>query len=250
MSTRTDHILPEDSAVPTANERFKRRARAWTWGGISLSVLLHFLILAFGPVFTTDDADSIAEGSRMEALEVLALYVEPPEPDPVRPLPPPVPSEPPEPPAPPPPPRAPEAPELQAIVWISAEDLIEEARVERPRFEAPAADPEAAKLARFRPFMPNMVKPELRNRREVRRALERRWSRAMQAAGIQGRVVLLLWIDEDGAVQKCEVELSSGSDALDDAAVAATGVMAFRPALNMGEPVAVIASMPVSFDIE
>src|SRR5690606_2621010 len=92
-------------------------------------------------------------------------------------------------------------------------------------------------------------KPELMNRREVTRALERRYPAALRGGNVEGAVVVVFWIDEKGAVQRYEIRKSSGSAALDAAGEEVIEIMEFRPAVDRGEPVKVIVALPIRFQL-
>jgi protein TonB len=70
-----------------------------------------------------------------------------------------------------------------------------------------------------------------------------------RAHGWEGRVVLLLTIDERGRVTSVEVAESSGRSALDDAARDAAAAWTLSPALRDGEPVAGTLRVPVRFEL-
>lgn len=96
-------------------------------------------------------------------------------------------------------------------------------------------------------FTPYTVAPELRNRDEVSRALEREYPSLLRDAGIGGRVVVWLFIDEEGAVQNTRVNEPSGHTSLDEAALRVANVMQFSPAMNRDKKVPVWVSLPITF---
>lgn len=65
-----------------------------------------------------------------------------------------------------------------------------------------------------------------------------------------GRVVLRLYINEFGRVDRVETQTSSGISSLDVAATAAAKKSTFRPAVREGSPVKSKASVPFSFQIK
>ncbi len=125
-----------------------------------------------------------------------------------------------------------------------------------PRVEAAPAPP-AARAGTAVPageravegprFTPYDVKPELVDGQRVAQALAERYPPMLRAAGIGGTVVLWVFIDADGVVTDTRVAQSSGHDQLDEAARVAMSDMAFTPARNRGEPVAVWTQVPVTF---
>src|SRR5690625_7572247 len=83
-----------------------------------------------------------------------------------------------------------------------------------------------------------MQKPELVNRSEVKRVLRREYPRALQRRGVEGSVVVLFWIDEEGEVEKYELRVSSGNEELDAAAERVITKMEFRQGIEKGGGVA------------
>ena len=71
-----------------------------------------------------------------------------------------------------------------------------------------------------------------------------------KAKGIQGKVIISLRVETDGTVSKPKVAKSSGSDLLDQAALAAADKFRFKPALRDGKPVAVWVSFAVNFVLD
>lgn len=72
---------------------------------------------------------------------------------------------------------------------------------------------------------------------------------ALYARGIEGKVVLQLYVDEQGKLRtdSTRVSESSGYPAFDSAALAAVPSFKFAPALRNGTPVAALFLQPVHF---
>ncbi len=72
---------------------------------------------------------------------------------------------------------------------------------------------------------------------------------ALFAAGVEGTVVLRLFVDEAGSVVSDSTEIAEGSGypALDSAALAGVPELRFAPALRDGVPVATVVLQPVQF---
>jgi TonB family protein len=102
--------------------------------------------------------------------------------------------------------------------------------------------------ASYHAFSPLMVRPEIHNRREIKRFLDQRYAPVLRATGATGVVQVLFWIDESGIAQRAKVAVSSGSDVLDRLAMEVGQIAQFRPALRLGEPVRVQVVMPVRFE--
>jgi protein TonB len=91
------------------------------------------------------------------------------------------------------------------------------------------------------------VRPDLKNREEVQRALVREYPPLLRDAGIGGTVEIWFQIDEEGVVRRTQVKVSSGHPALDEAALVVAGVAEFTPALNRDKRVPVWISLPITF---
>jgi protein TonB len=96
-------------------------------------------------------------------------------------------------------------------------------------------------------FTPVTVRPELKNREEVARALERLYPPLLRDAGVGGTAVVWCLIDEEGRVIKTQLKVPSGHDALDRAALEVGNLMRFTPALNRDQRVKVWIQLPIVF---
>lgn len=96
-------------------------------------------------------------------------------------------------------------------------------------------------------FTPYTVAPELKNREEVGRALVRYYPPLLRDAGIGGTVLVWFFIDEEGRVQKTQIQKSSGQQSLDQAALRVADLMRFTPALNRDQKVKVWVALPIVF---
>ncbi|UCH11228.1 MAG: energy transducer TonB [Fidelibacterota bacterium] len=65
--------------------------------------------------------------------------------------------------------------------------------------------------------------------------------------GLEGKVVLLIRIENDGSVSEARVEETSRHDILNEAALTMARILRFTPALVSGEPKALWMKMPVVF---
>jgi TonB family protein len=72
---------------------------------------------------------------------------------------------------------------------------------------------------------------------------------ALYAQGIEGRVLLKLWADSTGALDRDSIKVaeSSGYPAFDSAAVAAAPKLRFAPGMRNGVPVAMSFTQPIEF---
>lgn len=96
-------------------------------------------------------------------------------------------------------------------------------------------------------FTPYTVAPDLKNRDAVSRALVKFYPPLLRDSGIGGTVLVWFFIDEQGRVQKTDINKSSGQKALDDAALKVADVMQFTPALNRDQKVKVWVAIPIVF---
>jgi protein TonB len=92
--------------------------------------------------------------------------------------------------------------------------------------------------------------PQLSNTRDAQRLLERAYPPTLRDAGVTGRTTVVLVIDKNGQVQPGSVEVrETTNDAFRDAAVRAAERFRFRPARLNGQPVSVIISLPIDWQI-
>jgi protein TonB len=98
-------------------------------------------------------------------------------------------------------------------------------------------------------FTPYTVKPSIKNRNELTRALEREYPPLLRDAGIGGTVNVWFYIDEEGNVVRTLINQTSGHKALDDAALRVANVIEFTPALNRDKQVSVWISLGIKFEI-
>lgn len=92
--------------------------------------------------------------------------------------------------------------------------------------------------------------PLIRNPTVLQRFLRRRYNPWYGTPGASGSVSVAMWINERGSVEWAAVQESSGSDVLDEIALAAfNDVVAFAPARNRGAPVPVSVVISVPFNI-
>jgi periplasmic protein TonB len=81
------------------------------------------------------------------------------------------------------------------------------------------------------------------------RYLERNYPPALHYFGVGARVVLWVFIDEQGRVQNTRVVESSGYPDFDDLAQNALRTVEFSPAMNRDQPVAVWIQLPIQFQV-
>jgi protein TonB len=77
-----------------------------------------------------------------------------------------------------------------------------------------------------------------------------RYPASARRNGEQGTVLLRVWVGANGATTRAEVARSSGSGALDDAALAAVKSWRFIPAHRGGNAVEGVVTVPMEFRLE
>jgi protein TonB len=211
----------------SANDRFKEKSSSVVGTALLLAVVAHAAAFEFFPTLSAADLTS----TRTE----IAVVDLPPETD-----------------IPPPPERI----QRPATPRVGAVQMDEDLTIAPTTFESnPAATlgpppPNAGGDPSDRPtFIPYDVAPRLINRREVVDALARHYPKSLRQAGISGRVVLWIYIDQQGVVEKSHVEESSGSTLLDGAAQKVAAVMRFSPAQNRDKATAVWIAQPINFEV-
>jgi protein TonB len=80
------------------------------------------------------------------------------------------------------------------------------------------------------------------------RRIEPAYPELAKRARIQGRVVLVVTVDEEGNV--ADINVTSGHPLLNDAALTAVRQWKYSPTLLNGEPVPVIATVTVEFKLK
>ncbi len=98
-------------------------------------------------------------------------------------------------------------------------------------------------------FTPFTTAPVMQNRTEVARALEREYPPLLRDAGVGGRVIVWIRLDDQGQVEDVQINTSSGHPALDEAAIRVGGVIRFSPAMNRDRQVPVWVSIPIAFQV-
>jgi protein TonB len=210
----------------TANDRFKRSFGTWFWSSMILATVVHFTVFAAWPEMTAEDVSINTD--EFEAIEL------PPEIEI------------------PPPPEAIARPATPVIATASIDEDITIAPTtfeDNPVEELPPPPEEVTTtdISAAPTFTPYTVRPDIRNRTEVARALEREYPPLLRDAGIGGTVQVWFFIDEEGRVQRTQVNESSGHKALDDAAIQVANIIQFTPALNRDKRVPVWISLPITF---
>lgn len=211
----------------TANDRFKRSFGAWFWGSMILATGAHFALVNLWPELTAQDFSFDPE--ELYVVELPPEIVIPP---------------------------APEAISRPAAPVTADYEIDEDLTIPVTVFDAYPVDqlppPPDSVISRRAPagpgdFTPFTVRPGIKNRDEIQRALVREYPPLLRDAGIGGTVEVWFQIDEEGRVGETMVNVSSGHAALDAAALVVADVIEFTPALNRDKRVAVWISLPITF---
>lgn len=193
-----------------------------------MAALLHFLLLAFWPEMKAQDVST--DSRRIEAIDIPREFGIPPPPEQI---------------------QQPAVPVLSTDVSLSEDITVPETIFrEHPASELPPPPSGGGVDVSDRPvFTPYDVKPEIRNRKDLQRLLERNYPPMLGDAGIGGTTVLHVFIDETGSVENTQIRTSSGYEALDEAARAVTEQIQFTPALNRDQRVPVWVQIPVTWQV-
>ncbi len=215
--------MPPPEPVVTANQRFKTRSSNRT--GLSLvgAVALHLAVLLVVQPFEVDSLGAAAT----EDLRLIVPEIRLPEP-----------------PAEIPRPSMPIVGELSLDVnrTIAPTDF-------DYLDDLPPAPPPQRRDSNTLRFIAYDTPPTLENRGEIARVLRREYPSTLRRAGVEGRVLLWLYVDETGRVTRSEVKQSSGSAALDAAALHVAERMEFQPARNRDRETAVWVQQWLTFRI-
>jgi protein TonB len=192
-----------------------------------LATSFHFAAFAFWPELTA--ADFSFESEELEAIELPPEIEIPPPPQQIA---------------------------RPATPVMASADIDEDITIAPTTFEdnpvedlPPPPEEQAVDLSAAPTFTPFTVAPDIQNRAEVIRAMEREYPPLLRDAGIGGTVQVFFFIDEEGVVQQFQVNESSGHQALDDAALAVAGVYRFSAALNRDKRVPVWVSFGITFQV-
>jgi protein TonB len=212
----------------TANDRFKESSRSWFWGSMILATLAHFAVLNLWPELSAQDLST--ESGEILVVDLPPDVVIPPDPEPI---------------------TRPASPVVSSVEIDETITISPTTFRDNPvdRLPPPPDSTLSSRISKTPTFTPFTVRPGVRNREEVRRALIREYPPILREAGIGGTVEVWFQVDENGVVQTKLVKISSGHEALDRAALMVAEVIEFSPALNRDKRVQVWISLPITFNI-
>jgi protein TonB len=227
MSAQAVPAAAESGGVMlTANDIFKRSFGTWFWSSMIVATVAHFAVFALWPEMTAEDVSYTSD--ELTAIELPPEIEIPPPPEAIR---------------------------RPATPVIATAEIDEDITIAPTTFEdnpvedlpPPPEEVTTTDLSAAPTFTPWTVEPDIRNRDELMRALEREYPPLLRDAGIGGTVNVWFFIDEEGTVIKTQVDKSSGHKALDDAAIAVADIIQFTPALNRDKRVPVWISLGIVF---
>jgi protein TonB len=220
--------VPLADPLDSANERFKGRFRSLLWSSMIVAAGVHFVTFAYWPELTAEDFSFTSV--ELESIELPPEVEIPPAPKSI---------------------ARPATPvmattEIDETITI-APTTFEDNPVEK--LPPPPTGEAQVELSDQPTFTPFTVAPEIANRKEVLEAMVASYPPLLRDAGIGGIVRVYFFIDENGVVQKFQVNQSSGHKSLDDAALAVASLYRFSPALNRDTRVPVWVSFPIEFRV-
>jgi TonB family protein len=119
---------------------------------------------------------------------------------------------------------------------------------QRPIAGSLAGDHSSDLRVRLTATVPPIAWPEIVNPARMQRYLRSRYNTILSEDGVTGTVIVALWVDERGSVERAQVSESSGHPVLDDIALTLLGeVASFRPARDGVRPLAVQFTVAAPF---
>jgi periplasmic protein TonB len=222
--------LPAPFTHQSANDRLKGSFNTWFWGSLAAAALLHFLLIAFWPAMTA--ADYGIRSTELTAVDIPPQVEIPPPPEQI--------------------PR-PAVPVISTNINIDQDITIAEVTFDRNPVEnlPPPPTGSGVDLSDQPAFTPRTVDPRLSDgqRTALTRYLERNYPPTLRDAGIDGRVVLWVFVDESGQVQNTRVVESSGYPQFDAIAQQALRTVTFSPAMNRDQRVPVWVQLPIQYNV-
>lgn len=228
MSLRRGSLIGSNRGTakkrPVANERFKAASRSRLALGVIVAVTAHVGLFELFPRMHATDL--LTAEARLVAIELPPEVVIPPPPEQI---------------------VRPATPKVAAV------EMAEDITIAPTTFDSnPVKNlppPPKTNAPEGRPtFIPYTVAPRLQNQQEMLAVLERVYPETLREARIGGRVLLWLYIDASGRVQRTVLGETSGSEALDEAAQEVAAKMRFSPALNRDKKTAVWLAQLVAFE--
>jgi TonB family protein len=224
-------------APATANDKLKRNWERHVWSATALGVVFHLGVLLYTPGMEVDviESEMLAPAQLVRLVNLADIAVPPP-------------------------------PSLSALPIAALPDLaplafqlelapVLDGTMQLPDFgefdlSGQVLVPPGTvgdEWVDYRHFAPYVIRPEIRNRTELKRFLERSYQPIYEYSGDTGVVQVSFWINEGGLVEKAEIAKSSGSRSLDRLALRLSRVLRFRPAMMAGRPIRILVHVPITF---
>lgn len=213
-------------APRSANDRLKDSFPSWFWTAMILAVLVHSGLFAFWPEMAA--AVPTIDDDEIEVLHMPDIAI-PPPPEPI------------------PQPAFPVAADIE----MSEDITIPRTEWDEHPVETlpPPPTTTGGDVSAAPRITPYEVRPEILNREEVARAMEREYPAVLRDARIGGTVRVYFFVDEQGLVRDRRIHEGSGHLGLDQAALAVAETFRFSPALNRDRRVPVWVSLPIRFQV-
>ncbi|MDT8436827.1 MAG: energy transducer TonB [Gemmatimonadota bacterium] len=228
MRARSEERIAGLQWVP-ANERFKRGFGNVLSLAVVVSAGLHYALFNFFPSLRAADLGTV--GDEIAAIDLPPEVRIPPPPEQI---------------------ARPATPRVSAAADIDEDITIAPTTFEQnPVENLPPPPTDGAVDVRDKPvYIARDVEPRLKNGDEIQRLLKKFYPPMLREAGIGGRVVLWVFVEESGTAGACQVHSSSGFPALDQAAERVAEQMVFRPAMSRDRPVGVWIAQPIDFRVQ
>lgn len=213
-----------DAALPikqTANSSFKRSYNSLFWIGIVVAILFHYVLIKWGPSYTlTKEKDRVVKV--METEDIIEVKVDVIEPPSV---------------------AAPAMPVPTDDTDISLDESIMD--TDFNPYAPPPPPPPSSNSVEDAPVFVAYEDPPVPTKR-----VNPKYPPLAQEAGIEGRVILNVFVDETGKVKNALVIKGVPNTGLDEAALEAIQKWEYEPAMQRGKPVGVWISQIIKFELE
>lgn len=215
----------ERATTETANDAFKRSYIDWLYGGLIVAAVAHFTFFQVFPNLQATDIGVTAD--EMEAVELPPQVEIPPPPEQIS---------------------------RPATPTVAEAAVEEDVTISKTTFEDNPVEklppPPKAGSPKDRPsFIPRDVDPQPKNDDEIRKLMQQHYPPMLRDAGIGGTVVLWLYVNKDGQVEKMQINESSGYDAMDQAAAEVANQLEFKPAISRDQPIGVWVQRQITFRV-
>lgn len=211
----------------SANNAFKRSYPSILAVGVILAVGAHFAFFQLMPHFQTNDMGT--SSNQMEAVELPPQVEIPPPPQQIS---------------------------RPATPTVAEADISEDVTISKTTFEDNPVEqlpppPEAGQGSKKdRPsFIPRDVDPRLQNSGEIQEILRRSYPPSLRDAGIGSVVLVWVYINKEGVVEKVQIKEPSDYGAFNEAARKVARQMRFKPAISKDKNIGVWAQQRIRFQV-